>query len=429
MSSIVLLAQQDSVKIEKAVLLFYDSTEIAPVMNYIPTTETWEKVLNLKFKNIGQQQILSSTLEFRISHIKDQQGFPGFGLLHRHRINQDSIAVNEVRDVKLAIPRQSLCYFGQYKTEFFVFNSSTILLDSTSFTFSVTDTVYKKSNLLTSAISTGPSLFFDSILNQSGGTVQGDRFGTLFEVNKLINVYPDYVPTSVSFYILNDTSNIGVEIVPKIWAVSVDPLTNRIIIGQEVAASFVPFTIDSSVLGQLLTLPIDNGLAIFNGLSAGKYVVGFESTLQNPNGKSLLLGRDTLGERLQPLGTSFVYFGQDSIWYAMNHLPIIGLNFGNFYSMSGGPFLPTFGCNTVDLKEQRFTAPEFTVYPNPSSGIFTIENFEANQRYQVYDINGRLVETSIINGQLNLSSEPNGIYLLRVRTESGEVHSKKMVKL
>ncbi len=31
-----LFAQQDSVRIQKAVLLFYDSTEITPVVNLIP---------------------------------------------------------------------------------------------------------------------------------------------------------------------------------------------------------------------------------------------------------------------------------------------------------------------------------------------------------------------------------------------------------
>jgi hypothetical protein len=42
--SFILIAQQDSVRIEKVALLFYDSTEIAPVVNLIPYFETGETV-------------------------------------------------------------------------------------------------------------------------------------------------------------------------------------------------------------------------------------------------------------------------------------------------------------------------------------------------------------------------------------------------
>ncbi|MFT4755473.1 MAG: hypothetical protein ACI9DK_003015 [Vicingaceae bacterium] len=50
--SFILIAQQDSVKIEKAVLLFYYSTEIAPVVNLIPYFETVETVHLLHYRNM-----------------------------------------------------------------------------------------------------------------------------------------------------------------------------------------------------------------------------------------------------------------------------------------------------------------------------------------------------------------------------------------
>ena len=64
------------------------------------------------------------------------------------------------------------------------------------------------------------------------------------------------------------------------------------------------------------------------------------------HGKSLLIGRDTLGERLQPEGTSFVYFGQDTNWYSVNHLPLIGFNLGRL-PLGGTP--PAIRCFTVDV--------------------------------------------------------------------------------
>lgn len=166
-------------------------------------------------------------------------------------------------------------------------------------------------------------------------------------------------------------------------------------------------------------------ISLSNGFNAGKYIVGFESTLLNPNGKSLLIGRDSVAERLQPLGTSFVYFGRDTNWYPINHLPFIGLNFE--LPAIGGSGLTKSGCNTLYLGSSALTV-QFKIYPNPSSGIFTIENFEANQKYQVYDINGRLIEASIINGQLDLSNELSGIYLLRVLNKVEGWLSKKLMK-
>jgi hypothetical protein len=181
--------------------------------------------------------------------------------------------------------------------------------------------------------------------------------------------------------------------------------------------------INSFRLGSLLTIPLDNGTAVFNGLNEGKYIVGFESTLPNPNGKSLILGRDTIGEKIQPPNSSFVYFGHDTNWYAVDDLPMINLNFGNrASSMSTGPCIP------VGLNDEPQIQKELTIYPNPSTGIFNVENFETNQTYQVYDINGSLVKASITNGQLDLSNEPNGIYLLRFQLENGEVVSKKLMK-
>jgi hypothetical protein len=50
--SFISIAQQGSVKIEKAVLLFYDSTEIAPVVNLIPYFETGETVHLLHYRNM-----------------------------------------------------------------------------------------------------------------------------------------------------------------------------------------------------------------------------------------------------------------------------------------------------------------------------------------------------------------------------------------
>ena len=121
-------------------------------------------------------------------------------------------------------------------------------------------------------------------MNQPEGTSPGDRFGILVELN---NRYSCGFPCAsiVSVFIANDTSNIGTEIVPKIWSATVDYIANRIIVGPEVASSFVPLFVKKSSLGQKVCLLLDL-INLLNGFNAGKYIVGFESTLLNPNGKS-----------------------------------------------------------------------------------------------------------------------------------------------
>lgn len=421
--SAVLIAQQDSVKIEKAVLLFYDSTEIAPVVNLIPYNQAGQTVHILEYKNFGSRDLFNFTEEYKVTHVKSVWGGPGVGLVYSVSENRDTLTLGEHRKVKIQNCTFRPTILGEFRMDFKIRDSLNTLLDSTSFFFEVGDTIVSKSNYSSSVGSTGPSFFQDSNLNQIGGFVAGDRFGTLME-SRGVPSWHSGRPTSVSFYITSDSSNIGAEIIPKIWSAVLDSTQTSLIIGSEVASSFIPTTIDSSVLGSLLTLPLDNGAAVFSGLNEGKYIVGFESTLSNPNGKSLMVGRDTLGEAVQPSRSSFVYFGHDTNWYAINHLPMINLNFAG-----GAVIAPIKPCILVGLKGEFESHKEINIFPNPSIGIFTIENFEPNQIFQVYDVSGRLLKPSILNGQLNLSDEPSGIYLLRILNKRGEWDSKKLMKL
>jgi len=332
----------------------------------------------------------------------------------------------------LSLPRNGsflsyqFCYFGKYQTNFTIKDSSGVRLDPNSFYFEVTDTVYSKSDTIVNPRGSGSNLFRDTVLNQLGGTVQGDRFGTVFKFNRLyLSPIPGPRPNSISFFISNDTSNIGNIIIPKIWEASFDSIAKKIVVGQEVASGMIPFTVDSANLGQMITLPINSGIIRNYSYSPGLYLIGFESALANPRGRSLLIGLDTLNEQLQPDKSSFVFFGHDTNWYSIDVLPLINLNFSTSGFISNLPF---FGCLPVNLEEKIENQKELTAYPNPSTGIFRLENFETNQTYQVYDINGSLVKASITNGQLDLSNEPNGIYLLRFQLENGEVVSKKLMK-
>ena len=70
-----------------------------------------------------------------------------------------------------------------------------------------------------------------------------------------------------------------------------------------------------------------------------------------------------------------------------------------------------------------------TIYPNPSNGIFTIENLTG---LEITDINGRLVKRfNSLSKQLNklkvdISDQPSGIYFIKVTTQDN-AYSEKIV--
>jgi hypothetical protein len=65
------------------------------------------------------------------------------------------------------------------------------------------------------------------------------------------------------------------------------------------------------------------------------------------------------------------------------------------------------------------------IYPNPTSGILTIEGVEGIAT--IYDIYGRLVVTANTN-TLDISNAAMGIYFVRVVDEQGKVYVGKVLK-
>ena len=67
------------------------------------------------------------------------------------------------------------------------------------------------------------------------------------------------------------------------------------------------------------------------------------------------------------------------------------------------------------------TLENVVIYPNPSSGIFNIKSSDDVFDFYVFDISGKLVHNSTLNGNssLDLSELGKGSYIVEVINSSG----------
>lgn len=84
--------------------------------------------------------------------------------------------------------------------------------------------------------------------------------------------------------------------------------------------------------------------------------------------------------------------------------------------------------NEATASVNEFDAISFSVYPNPTSSIITIDNTNFTlKNIEVYNMIGKKVFTSFKN-EINLKDLVNGVYVLKVQSESGNVATKRIIK-
>lgn len=84
---------------------------------------------------------------------------------------------------------------------------------------------------------------------------------------------------------------------------------------------------------------------------------------------------------------------------------------------------------TLGINEPVVDA-SISIYPNPVKDIITIRSVSQVQSVQLYDVQGRLLQTMMIDAneyQFNLSERANGVYFVKIATNSG-VKIEKIIK-
>ncbi|MCG9880998.1 MAG: T9SS type A sorting domain-containing protein, partial [Bacteroidia bacterium] len=91
---------------------------------------------------------------------------------------------------------------------------------------------------------------------------------------------------------------------------------------------------------------------------------------------------------------------------------------GSFMQVKGVElYCQTNLLKTKKSEDKSSEIPQNTkIYPNPSNGIFTIENGQENSEAIVYDLLGKIVFTQKLSNKINidLSTQPKGVYFIKI---------------
>ena len=383
--------------------------------------------------NNGSNNLTGVRIEGDIFHTAAPGGGSGIGLVYSTASTSLPLQSGITRDtadyVVTNSPRFVPGVLGQFRVDMIATSDSVdgnVGNEDYSQSFTTSDTTFARDDNGYGG-GTGPGGYVRN--GSTGGTVVGDRFGTMYVVESRGGNSANTAPTSITFAVSTDPLNIGVEIVPKVWSYNEDSLftaTGSIaaaFAGGEVASSFIPYTILSTDTNTLLTLPLDNGSAFFGGLDSGQYVVGWEVTNTN-GGNSFEVQADASSGQFQDNVTCFIDLAHQPGWGWVDANPVIRLN------MAGLP-VPSAISNATN------STTEFTIAPNPNNGLFTMT--VTSKAVVTYNVNvrnmlGQEVYTDIItvNGtateQMDLTQFEKGVYFVSLENGAEKILKKVVVR-
>jgi hypothetical protein len=384
--------------------------------------------------NNGSNDLTGVRIEGDIFHTASPSAGPGIGLVYSTSSTPLPLQSGVTRDTADYVvtnnPRFVPTVLGEFRVDMIATSDSVdgnLGNETYSQTFTTSDTIFARDDN-GYAGGTGPGSYVRA--GQTGGTVVGDKFGTMYVVeSRTGNGGVTKVPTSITFAVSDDPTNIGVEIVPKIWSYNEDSLftaTGSIaaaFAGGEVASAFIPYTILSTDTNTLLTIALDNGSAVLNGLDSGQYVVGWEVTNTN-GGNSFEVQADASSGQFQDNVTCFIDLAHSPGWGWVDVNPVIRLNMSNL---------------SVSIKTNDFlnSSTEFNIAPNPNNGLFTMSI--SSPEVITYNVNvrnmlGQEVYTDLItvNGtvteQMDLTQFEKGVYFVSLENGAEKILKKVVVQ-
>ncbi len=91
---------------------------------------------------------------------------------------------------------------------------------------------------------------------------------------------------------------------------------------------------------------------------------------------------------------------------------------------------------TTALANEQFLEKEFSIYPNPNKGNFTIEFKELANSFsvEVFDITGKIIyennydQSANLIQEINLNKPASGVYFINIKSDKGLVTKKLIIK-
>ena len=132
------------------------------------------------------------------------------------------------------------------------------------------------------------------------------------------------------------------------------------------------------------------------------------------------------------------YYTEEIIWDEIT-LDLVDLSADYYIAFEGicnNSFNDGVQLDDITITQYEITSidsyeSEISIYPNPSNGLFTIENLQA---LEIIDINGRIINqfNNLTANQSNsltvdISNQPKGIYFLKIKSQGGKSFSKKLI--
>lgn len=146
-------------------------------------------------------------------------------------------------------------------------------------------------------------------------------------------------------------------------------------------------------------------------------VIALDTVYSNASGESII--RDSNGD--------FIVCG--------NMIGALKLGNDSLNTVSHELFIAKFKASiSVGISENSQIVKETWIYPNPSSGIFTVnlQNTNATTMISIFDLLGNCLwnEAGLNDGstRIDLSGQPKGIYLIEIRTKGQKVVKKIVIQ-
>lgn len=91
---------------------------------------------------------------------------------------------------------------------------------------------------------------------------------------------------------------------------------------------------------------------------------------------------------------------------------------------------------TTALANEEFLQKEFSIYPNPNNGNFTIEFKELANSFsvEVFDVSGKIIyennydQSANLIQEINLNKPASGVYFINIKSDKGLVTKKLIIK-